>query len=258
MSLQNQFRVRLPCPVGADPGSLDTTNALTGRAAAMWSGNPLRVECGLLDASGTTVLTDFANLAGMVCSVWASREAGSQLLAQQSLTLGEINTALEQTHWDDGTDEHAVFIFRGADLNFDLGKAVQKSYWLTVQYLPADNSEPVTVWAGALAVYQDRAPGDSVPPDPVDQFMTRGEALATFTQLANPPLQAGFNLPDVGIDPSEQTIYAVRLFNGVLEVADEPGGTAGFINVARLACYDLGKAKNSIGRLFHGKLEWSD
>ncbi|MEI7730185.1 MAG: hypothetical protein WCO56_11475 [Verrucomicrobiota bacterium] len=159
MSVLTQLRNRIGCIVGAYPGQAGVANSLTGQQPGFWRGNDVRFEVALLEADGETVITNISALASLTVEILSGQAAAPTILATGTVAAADMNQALSQAAWDDGSSQHAVVAFSNLESALDLGGAASRTFWLAISYLT--NGSParrITIYGGPLTVFEDGTP----------------------------------------------------------------------------------------------------
>jgi len=191
----NSKRIR----IAADAALLDAPqDTLTGLTPAFFRGNDLKIEFALFNKG---ILQDVTNIASVTLEIKASDEvftppdAGTPPLMTKTVAAVNLNTSLNITNWNAGTDQHGTLSFSATEANIAAGPQ-----WMSLWALTTDSpGKVITIAAGPLRILEDGSSGSvQTPPPPSSSYYTSTQSDARY-------LQQGQNLSEVASPSAART-----------------------------------------------------
>lgn len=154
---------------------------LTSTTSKLWNGSPSQFEIGLFYGK-TSLITDLSNLTELTHQIKASVNGGvpaedAAVLATK--TVSSFDATLAADTWTDGSKQHALFQYTGAELKLGTG-----DFWQILVATIAGESEPITLAAGPIKIIGDGYEnGAGSAPDPVESYLNTAQSDARYSAM---------------------------------------------------------------------------
>lgn len=150
------------------------TDVRTDGTPELWVGNDVQFEIGFFFAAA--IIDDITNITSLTLNVRKDNASGA-LLMTKTITGAELTSCISEA-WENGSGQHALVTFAGAEANVAEG-----SHWLAVAIVTTDDpGRSVTIGTTNIKLVQDGI-GSEAAAQAVDGLAyTKPEADARYVQ----------------------------------------------------------------------------
>lgn len=154
----------------------DIQDVKTGDVPRIWRGNNIRFELGFFYGDTLSSISDIASI-----TLQVKADRGDAALMEATIAAVDMDNTLTQGTWDDGTKQHAVVEFTGAETNLDLSGDDEKIFWLVIAAVTtAAPGKDITLGAGKFTIEEDGYLTPGTPPTPAEDFWNKTESDARY------------------------------------------------------------------------------
>jgi hypothetical protein len=169
-----------------------------GARLQFWRGSPVRLEIAFTEKGLVSLNTE--SLVSLTVQIKSRDQRFAQflwetapLVSKTILASGsEFDHSLTDDAWEDGSGQHVVIAFTGAEMNVP-PRAVESSYLVLVAQVSGID-EPITLASSLIGLYEDgysNAAGP--PPSPVESYLSASQTAALIdSQIAQALAGLGF------------------------------------------------------------------
>jgi hypothetical protein len=170
----NTKRIRLEIHADKWTNAVDVLASATPR---MYRGNDCQFEIGI---HWNGVLIDASNLAVLTLSIYNT--ARTTRKATKTISAAEITANPTAAGWADHTQQHAILVFTGTEMNWALTSGTEETFFLVVDGI-TDAGKYITYGVSSFTLIEDGTGVTTSPPKNDPNYYTQPEADARFIPL---------------------------------------------------------------------------